>query len=39
MSPSRPTVRAVVALHSGFNPHGVVVVDAHTEEAAQRIPV
>ena len=33
----RPTVRAVVALHSGFNPHGLVVVDTISEEAVQRI--
>ena len=36
MSPDR---KAVVALHSGFNPHGLVVVDARTEEAVQRIPL
>src|SRR5215813_6801217 len=34
MAPDR---KAVVALHSGFNPHGLVVVDARSEEAAQRI--
>ena len=34
-----PDRKAVVALHSGFNPHGLVVVDAHSEEAAQRIPL
>ncbi len=34
-----PDRRAVVALHSGFNPHGILVVDAHSEEAAQRIPL
>src|SRR5262249_51125015 len=32
-----PDRKAVVALHSGFNPHGLVVVDAHSEEATQRI--
>jgi YVTN family beta-propeller protein len=32
-----PDRKTVVALHSGFNPHGLVVVDAHSEEAAQRI--
>src|SRR5258708_7317447 len=32
-----PDHKSVVALHSGFNPHGLVVVDAHSEEAAQRI--
>ena len=34
LSPDRKTV---VALHSGFNPHGLVVVDSHSEEAIQRI--
>ena len=34
-----PDRKAVVALHSGFNPHGLVVVDARSEEAAQRIPL
>ena len=34
-----PDHKAVVALHSGFNPHGILVVDANTEEAAQRIPL
>jgi YVTN family beta-propeller protein len=32
-----PDRKSVVALHSGFNPHGMVVVDAHSEEAVQRI--
>src|SRR5579872_4498328 len=32
-----PDRKAVVALHAGFNPHGLVVVDARSEEAAQRI--
>ena len=32
-----PDRKSVVALHSGFNPHGVVVVDTHSEEAVQRI--
>ena len=32
-----PDRKSVVALHAGFNPHGLVVVDAHSEEAAQRI--
>src|SRR5258706_16166022 len=32
-----PDRKSVVALHSGFNPHGLVVVDARSEEAAQRI--
>ncbi|HXB72013.1 MAG TPA: beta-propeller fold lactonase family protein [Candidatus Acidoferrales bacterium] len=34
-----PDRKSVVALHSGFNPHGLVVVDARSEEAAQRIPL
>jgi YVTN family beta-propeller protein len=34
-----PDHKAVVALHSGFNPHGLVLVDAHSEEAVQRIPL
>ena len=36
MAPDR---KAVIALHSGFNPHGLVVVDTHSEEAVQRIPL
>src|SRR6202035_3867822 len=34
-----PDRKAVVALHSGFNPHGILVVDVNSEEAAQRIPL
>src|SRR6266567_4381582 len=34
-----PDRKAVVALHSGFNPHGILVVDTRSEEAAQRIPL
>src|SRR5215510_10365198 len=34
-----PDNRAVMALHSGFNPHGLVVVNPLTQEAAQRIPL
>src|SRR5689334_5854382 len=34
-----PDGRVMIALHSGFNPHGMVVIDAHTEEAVQRIPL
>src|SRR5882724_11174130 len=34
-----PDRKGVVALHSGFNPHGIVVVDTRSEEAAQRIPL
>ncbi len=32
-----PDGKALVALHSGYNPHGTVVIDAKTEEPAQRI--
>ena len=32
-----PDRKAVVALHAGFNPHGLVVVDSRSEEAAQRM--
>jgi hypothetical protein len=32
-----PDGRVVVALHAGFNPHGLVVVDAQTDEVVQRI--
>jgi YVTN family beta-propeller protein len=32
-----PDGRAIVALHSGFNPHGLVVIDAKTQEAVQKI--
>ncbi len=32
-----PDGKAVVALHGGFNPHGLVVIDTATEVAAQRI--
>lgn len=34
-----PDGKVVVALHGGFNPHGLVVVDTATEEAVQRIPL
>src|SRR5262245_44487066 len=34
-----PDGRAIMALHSGFNPHGLVVVNPQTQEAAQRIPL
>lgn len=34
-----PDNRAVVALHSGYNPHGLVVIDGKTDEAVQRIPL
>ena len=32
-----PDGRAVIASHSGYNPHGVVVIDAKTQEPIQRI--
>ena len=31
--------KVVIAQHGGFNPHGLVVIDAATEEAVQRIPL
>jgi YVTN family beta-propeller protein len=34
-----PDGKAMIALHSGFNPHGIVVVDTRTREAVQRIPL
>jgi YVTN family beta-propeller protein len=34
-----PDGRAVVALHGGYNPHGLVVVDTRTEQAVERIPL
>ena len=36
LSPA-PDGKAVVALHGGFNPHGLVVIDPASENAAQRI--
>ncbi|MCC6697730.1 MAG: glutaminyl-peptide cyclotransferase [Candidatus Hydrogenedentes bacterium] len=38
LSPA-PDGRAVVALHCGYNDHGLVVLDALTDEAVQRIPL
>jgi YVTN family beta-propeller protein len=32
-----PDGRVVIAQHGGFNPHGLMVIDAKTEEAVQRI--
>jgi YVTN family beta-propeller protein len=32
-----PDGKAVIASHSGYNPHGVVVIDTRTQEAVQRI--
>lgn len=34
-----PDGRAVIALHAGYNPHGLVVIDTKTEKAVQRIPL
>src|SRR5580704_11071666 len=34
-----PDGRVVVALHAGFNPHGLVVVDTQSDEVVQRIPL
>jgi YVTN family beta-propeller protein len=34
-----PDGKAAIGLHSGFNPHGLVVVDPRTQEAVQRIPL
>ncbi|MCX6622310.1 MAG: beta-propeller fold lactonase family protein [Acidobacteria bacterium] len=34
-----PDGKVVIAQHGGFNPHGLVVMDAATEEAVQRIPL
>lgn len=32
-----PDGKALIALHSGFNPHGMVVIDTKTEEPSQRV--
>jgi len=34
-----PDGLAVIAMHAGYNPHGLVVVDTKTEEIVQRIPL
>ncbi|MEJ7606873.1 MAG: beta-propeller fold lactonase family protein, partial [Bryobacteraceae bacterium] len=34
-----PDGKIVVALHGGFNPHGLVVIDTKTETVIQRIPL
>jgi DNA-binding beta-propeller fold protein YncE len=34
-----PDGLAVIAMHAGYNPHGIVVVDTKTEEIVQRIPL
>lgn len=34
-----PDGKAVIALHSGFNSHGLVTIDALTDEATARIPM
>ena len=38
LAPS-PDGRTLVATHGGFNPHGLVVMDAATEKVLQRIPL
>jgi YVTN family beta-propeller protein len=34
-----PDGRVVIASHSGYNPHGIVVIDTRTQESVQRIPL
>src|SRR5215468_10283929 len=34
-----PDGKVVIAQHGGFNPHGLVVIDAASENAIQRIPL
>src|SRR4051794_25205308 len=34
-----PDDRVVIASHSGYNPHGLVVADETSEESLQRIPL
>src|SRR5580658_8438735 len=34
-----PDGLAVIAMHAGYNPHGLVVVDTRTEQIIQRIPL
>lgn len=34
-----PDAKALIGLHSGFNPHGLVVVDPTTIEVVQRVPL
>ncbi len=34
-----PDGKSIIALHSGFNPHGLVVIDRVSQEAVQRIPL
>ena len=34
-----PDGLAVIAMHAGYNPHGLVVIDTKTEDAVQRIPL
>ena len=34
-----PDDRVVIGSHSGYNPHGLIVVDRHSAEARQRIPI
>ena len=34
-----PDGRAIVALHAGYNPHGLVLIDSATDEAVQRLAI
>ena len=34
-----PDGQAVIAVHAGYNPHGIVVIDTKTDDAVQRIPL
>ncbi len=34
-----PDGKVMIAEHGGYNPHGLVVIDAQTDEAVQRIPL
>src|SRR5580692_10550412 len=34
-----PDGLAVVAMHAGYNPHGLVVIDTKTDEVVQQIPL
>lgn len=34
-----PDGKSIIALHSGFNPHGLVLIDTRTEEPTQRVPL
>ena len=34
-----PDGQSVIAMHAGYNPHGLVVIDTKTEQIVQRIPL